>query len=809
MCKVESYKAFDHAQAIYDELIREIFNNHGITDQLTFKQFHNEAKEKSLMEFKSKALGEVSDEYLIMLKEKIKEKYNYFSKLNLEESKGNLLRILSKWYSVIEYKIQSQELKNVDEIELEFKNLEDKINQNFSKFDFRIELFNDFKSKVLNFAGNFFSSKMENDLQIVKNENNQIIEKLNNEMNELKSNQDKEIVKKKEIIDQLKIENEELKEALNKLKESFGLLEKEKSLNEKNLIDKIERLKEEFDRKHTDIILKNNLQEDKVKEFERKSITVTAEAEKEKALYEQKIEQLTKQVNEFTKKEKESGVELRSQIKEQAIALKEALSKYDNVTKNHQREIENLNDKIIDLESELTNKTHFLDMEKSKADDLERKLNSEKGESNEKILAYRKNYEAEKNKLQENQKILEDNFNSKENLYKIKLEEAELKAKTAEETMKNQVGKYERDAAILKQNNEHLEMSTKELNNQMEEMKKNHENIISALESKTFSMVGHDEFQNKVQEIKDYFENDKKQNEENFEKSKNLLMLQIDSLTEKLNETEFKGKFNIEELQKEISELKIRGEKNNKELLNLRAERFNLNETLEKIKEESQNKFKQIISEYEKNIEEKDKKHQKEISELNSNSEESVNQLKILFESEKIRFDEKTKEEKSKMERKIKNLIEDHEQKINEIENELKEEIETLHNERDNIEEMHRNYVAHSENEIDNLINKNENLESNLKEAKDAYNILNTNLTNQLEQITEQNNRERDELSRKIENLIGENNRKEKEITSLQYKKDQFERIANEKNQLLTDLKKEFEEEKNEILKKVESYKEK
>jgi len=122
---------------------------------------------------------------------------------------------------------------------------------------------------------------------------------------------------------------------------------------------------------------------------------------------------------------------------------------------------------------------------------------------------------------------------------------------------------------------------------------------------------------------------------------------------------------------------------------------------------------------------------------------------------------------------------------------------------------MHRNYVAHSENEMGNLINKIENLEANLKESKDAYTVLNTNLTNQIEQITEQNNREREELGRKIENFIGENNKKEKEITSLQYKKDQFERIANEKNQLLTSLKKEFEDEKNEILKKVESYKEK
>merc|ERR1712032_1784116 len=103
--------------------------------------------------------------------------------------------------------------------------------------------------------------------------------------------------------------------------------------------------------------------------------------------------------------------------------------------------------------------------------------------------------------------------------------------------------------------------------------------------------------------------------------------------------------------------------------------------------DESQQKIKKVVDEYEKNFE------QKEISELNNNSEESVNQLKILFESEKIRFDEKTKEEKLKMDRKMKNLVEDHEQKLSEMENELKEEIDNLQIERDNIEEMHRNYV--------------------------------------------------------------------------------------------------------------------
>jgi hypothetical protein len=186
MCKLESYKAFELAQSNYEDFIRDMFNTHGISDQDTFKKFHSEAKEKSLTLFKSKALGEVSDDYLKLLREKIKEKYNYYSKYNIDESKNNLIRILQKWYSVIEYKIQAGELKNVDEIEIEFKNLEVKFHENFGKFEFRFELFNDFKSKVLNFAGDFFTTKMKSEVELLKQENQQIINKLNQDIIELK-----------------------------------------------------------------------------------------------------------------------------------------------------------------------------------------------------------------------------------------------------------------------------------------------------------------------------------------------------------------------------------------------------------------------------------------------------------------------------------------------------------------------------------------------------------------------------------------------------------------------------------------------
>lgn len=809
MCKFESCKAYEHAQAVYDDFIREIFNSQGISDNETFRSYHVEAKQQCLEIFRSKALGEASEEYLKLLKEKIKEKYNYYSKLNIDESKLNFQRILQKWYSVIEYKIQAGELKNVDEIENEFRNLENKINENFAKFEFRIELFNDFKSKVLNFAGEFFMSQMKNEVNIIKQENLQVIEKLNQEIIELKSNHEKELNKKTLTLDILKTENTEIKESLNKLKENFALLEKEKTITEKNLTDKIERIKEDYERKLTELYLKNNQQEDKVKEFERKAITIQAESEKEKALYEQKIDQMTKQIEDLNKRDKESGVELKSQLKEQQIALREALQKYESTVKSYQGEVESLKDRIIDLESGNSDKENKLEFEKNRADEFEKKLISEKTDLTEKVNILKKSLEMERNKHLNDIKNKEQDFASKENLLKIKLEEMELKNKTLDDTYKNHIGKLEREYAILKQNNEFLEIQAKELTNQMEEQRKNHENVIATLESKTFSMVGHDEFQKKIEEIKQYFENDKKQNEENFEKSKNILMLQIDSLTEKLNESEFRSKFTIDELQKESTELKIRLEKATKELINLRNDKSNLNDDIANLNEQMQEKLKSVTDEYEKKLEDREFRHQKELKEMNKTSEESVNQLKVLFESEKLRFDEKSRDEKMKTDKKIKELIREHDLKLREVETELKEEIENLNNEKEAIEEDHRNYVANAENEIANLIARSEAFENNLKESKEAYDNLNRNLTAQIDNLTESFNKERTDFQTKLENLTNDNNAKEKEITSLLIKKEQNEKLIKEKDQIFMQLKKEFEDEKIELLDKIESYKQK
>lgn len=807
MCKVECYKAFEESEQIYENLIRENLNTNGLTDQPDLVKFHQEAKAKALAIFKSKAFGDVAEEYSKMLKEKIKEKFNYLANLNNEENKNNMLRLLQKWYSVIEYKIQAAELKSPREIQLEFKTLQYKLEESFPLFELRIELFNEFKSNVLNFASEFYMSKMLNEINLVKQENQQIIEKLNSEIKEIKTYFDNETTKKNFAIEQFKQENQFLKEQIDRLKESLAIAEKEKDLWVKNSNDKYELIKEEYERKINNLYAKLALQEETSKEIERKSITATAESDKENALYEQKIEQLTKQIEDYSKRERELGMELKSQLKEQNIAFRDTTQKYEAQIKNMKFEMEALKEKIIDLESQHKDKENKLEAEATRSEDLLSRLGNEKADLKEKLGSLKAKWESEKLSLLKDFKNKSEDYSSNENLLKIKLEEVEFKSKINEDNFKAQLCKLERDSAVLRQNNEFLEIQNKDLLSQMDEQKKAYENIIATLQRKTFSVVGQEEFQKKVDEIKIYFENDKSQLEEAFEKTKASYIAQIDTLTEKLNETQFKAQFNFEETQKELTENKLKLDKANKELLILRTEKVHISENYVQANLEFQQKLKCLTEDYEKKSEQCELKHQKEISELNKSSEQSISQMKALFETEKIRFEEKLKEEKHRNEKKHKLIIEDYEQKIKEIENALKDEIETLQIERDELENLHNNYVSGIENEMGLLNSKIENLESSLKEGKEAYANMQNQLNSQIELNNENYNKERKDMLNRIDALVQDNNNKEKENVSLTIKRDQLDKLVQEKISNYLSLKKEFEDEKKDLLAKLEEHK--
>ena len=485
MCKVESYKAFEEAEQFYENYLKENYDN----SEETLENIHREAKEKAIELFKKKALGEAANEYLKQLKMKIKEKYSYYSKLQDEDNKEKILRVLNKWYSILESRIQSSEFHSIEEIGNDFIQLEDKLNETFPNYQGKTELFKDFKTKIFAFAGNFFSKKAENEKKFIQEQNEQKIQKLTSDLENIRANYQKENEKKQIILNQNKNQITDLQDELNKVKETLAVTEKEKEIANTNFNNQLNRMRQDFERKLKDTELKKNDNEEKQKEAERKAITIKAECDKEKALLNQKIEHLSKQLDDYAQREKDTKQEINSQLKEQSIAYKDKVDKYEKNIKFLQSENDNLKEKIVDLESNLQSNELLLQNEKNKNEEIINKSTKEINDLNERLTSLKKNTGEEKEKL-ENEHINKINeLTSLVNATKLKLEEAEVKQKTIEDTSRNNTTKMEREIAILKQENTLLKSQNEELNNRIGEQKSYYENIIQNLENKAFSVV--------------------------------------------------------------------------------------------------------------------------------------------------------------------------------------------------------------------------------------------------------------------------------------------------------------------------------
>ena len=505
MCKVESYKAFEEAEQIYENYLKENLDN---TDD-PLEDIHKEAKEQALEHFKSKALGEIAAEYLKQLKGKIKEKYSYYLKVQDEENKGKIIRVLNKWYSILEQRIQNNEFKSIDEISKDFITLEEKLNDTFQNYNGKSELFNEFKTRVFAFAGNYFSKQAEREKKFIEEQNEQKLKKLKSELDTIRSNYNKENEKKQIILSQNQTQINDLQEELNQTKESLALTQKEKEIESMNYSNQINRLKDDYERRLHDAEAKTNDNEEKSKEAERKVIKIKAEYDKQKALLSQKVDHLTKQLEDYSKREKEMKQETNSQIKEQSIAFKDKVDKYEKQIKALSTENDQLKESLVDLEANVQSLGLDLQTERNKNEELTEKTNKEIESLEDDLNNLKKKSSEEKEKIENEYSAKIDELSSELKKSRLLLNENEVKNKTMEDTSRNELKKMERENAILKQENNLLKTQNDEINKRNQEQKNYYENIISNLQTKAFQ-TDSGEMQKKVEEVKSYYEEEKK-----------------------------------------------------------------------------------------------------------------------------------------------------------------------------------------------------------------------------------------------------------------------------------------------------------
>jgi len=177
--------------------------------------------------------------------------------------------------------------------------------------------------------------------------------KLEQEINELKNDNSKEKQYLLSKISQLECERSELEIKERNIREALELVKEERNKFETELRAEWQAEKE-ANQKLIDELQNKLLQnEENLKEVERRIYLNDSENEKEKALLQQKIVYYEKSLEELTKKEKELTLELKNAKKEHLNQLRENSVKYETLNKTLQLKVDQLQEKVAELEVNL------------------------------------------------------------------------------------------------------------------------------------------------------------------------------------------------------------------------------------------------------------------------------------------------------------------------------------------------------------------------------------------------------------------------------------------------------------------------
>lgn len=805
ICKNECMKAMYDAMETYDKMIKELLHNKLPMTFEELKMCHKVAKESALNNFRKKAIGDVSDEFLKEFSKKIKQKLNAIKTENEKESLRVCTSFMTQEFYTIEKKLKNNEYKSYIEYERDIRLFYTYFMENGPKTVNKQVILLEFLQKNLNDGANFFIRTLNQESEFQKTISNELTKKLEQEIKENKEDNLKEKNNLLTKVAQLQSEKTDLELREQNLKETVAEINGEKEKLERTFKQELQNEKAELQRVLQEYKSKLTSNEENLKEIERQNLFTQSENEKEKCLLLQKIAYLEKNLEEINKKEKDQANEIKSTKKDHITQMKEISGKYETLTKTQQIKINELQEKLLELENDIATKEQKYEMERKKWNLNENNFNNIIGENNQVIQSLQKEIRELKHQEEKNADLyrLETDKNLA-NLQK-QLEKQVTINKEKEETLKTIRSDAQKEKAVLLQKTEFLELQLSETKRQLSENKQNHEKILQAFEKSQEQEALAQKLDNKqLTDLKEQHKKELKALENEFESVKKRLMNQVEMLTEKNNELDLKVQFQTNDTAKEIQSLKEQLEQSD----NQRSKLLEQNKTLDsqklKLLKEAEDRYIQRIKQLESELEDSNMKSVKEIKEIQAKSEESLNQLKNFYEVERERLEKRLVEEKNRYEKKAVQSSEEYEARLKEDQTNYEDEIEGLKEDLREQEMQNSALVQQYEHEIALKQQTIDNLEKHLKETKESLSALQLSHNINIEQQNESFGSERKTLLEKVEILNNEVYKKEKELMGLNQKNQYLDSILAKKDQTIEAMKEEFLQEKNAINEKLE-----
>ena len=799
----------------YKKKTEELNNKFPIKEEF-LRNTLKKIKREIILNFNEEIIGEPEEKDLKELKNELKKlKYEIINK-NISVTNTQTNRFLKENYKNIEEKIKNNEYLNIteykDDIEQFVQFCLNKCpvgpNRDIIIYEFIIE-------KIMNSSSLLAKSNMD-EMERIISDNSNNIDDLIKELNEEKD-------KEKKLNNELK----EITEKLNKLNQEKDKISSQNS----NESDNLNKLMEE---KNNEIIkLKNKLNQcekicaEKIKEMKQKveeaekishqkeleSTQISSDFQREKVLMEQKIIFLEKTLKELEENKLRSNPynTTSKKNKNDETTIKQKKEKLEEEIKRLNKAIKELQEKNIELDSQLLTKGKRIENEKNNIEELVETYQKKLEDLQDSNSELAKNINKFKEDAAKQMEILSTEYEKQIEEILSQQKNLDEEFKTKEEDLRKNLAKAQAELSVLMQDKELVDKKISQIKDKNQSEKIEHDKYIKILEENN-------------KELMDKYEMTSKENTD----LKNIYTEEINKLTVENNSKEEQIRIKNEKLKEELNQLindyetqiktlknKVTENENNiipkmkQRILDLQNEKENLSQDIELCGKSQKHKLEEIALQYEDQKEQIINNNRQQLEDNNNENDQQIQEIRKVYQIEKDKISEQMRNENDLAQEKINQIEKEQNEILNDLEKEKDDKIAELQDALDEINLNHDEYVKKVEKELFLRNQKIENLQKFINDTKNSIDVIKMQQEQYLKEQNEEFENEKNILNEKIKNAEKDCENTEIEITKLKEQNAQIELNLNELKNHFNDLENELNDVQNNLDKEISELKNK
>ena len=799
----------------YKKKTDEIINKFPMKEEF-LRNILKKIKKEIILNFNEEIIGEADEKDLKELKSELKKIKSEIINKNINSTKTQTNRFLIENYKNIDEKIKNNEYLNIseykDDIEQFVQFCLNKCppgpNRDIIIYEFIIK-------NIINTSGILSKSNMDEMERIICDNSNNVDELIK----ELKEEKDKE-----------KKLNNELKEITEKLEKLNQEKDKITSQNS-NESDNLNKLMEE---KNNEIIkLKNKLNttekicEQKIKEMRQKveeaekishqkeleSTQISSDFQREKVLMEQKIIFLEKTLKELEDNKLRSNPYNTTSKKNRndETTLKQKKEKLEDEIKRLNKVIKELQEKNIELDSQLLTKGKRIENEKNNIAELVETYQKKLEDLQDSNSELAKNINKFKEDAAKQMEILSTEYEKQIEEILSQQKNLDEEFKTKEEELRKNLAKVQAELSVLMQDKDLVDKKIEQIKDKNQSEKIEHDKYIKILEENNKELLDKYEMTSKENsDLKNIYTNELNQLTSENNSKEEQIRIKNEKLKDELNQL-------ISEYDSQIKNLKskvIENENNiipkmKQKILDLQNEKENLSQDIELCGKSQKHKLAEIALQYEDQKEQIINNNRQQLEDNNNENDQQIQEIRKVYQIEKDKISEQMRNENDTAQERINQIEKEQNEILNELEKEKDDKIAELQDTLDEINLNHDEYVKKIEKELFLRNQKIENLQKFINDTKNSIDVIKMQQEQYLKEQSEEFENEKNILNEKIKNAEKDCETTEIEINKLKEQNAQMESNLSELKEKYTDLEQEFKDVQNNLDQEINELKNK